>query len=429
MTEPPRPARDRFLAMLALVVGGEMIFSLPFHLPRYFRPSVLETLGLSNAQLGDVFAVYGVTAMLAYFPGGALADRFEARRLMALSLLATAAGGLYLATLPGPRGLAVLYGYWGLTTILLFWAAMIRATRDWGGETAQGRAFGTLDGGRGLAAATFASLAVAGFAWLLPEGDYGVEAGDRARAMQAVILFYAGVTALAAVLVLRWLPAALPRAAEAAPAARMRSVLGQPLVWLQALIVVCAYCGYKGLDNYALYAYDVLGMSETRSAAFTASSAYIRPLAAIVAGLVADRIGAGRAITGLFGILVVSYALLATLDATPAFIAIVYANLIVTYAAVFALRGVYFALLEATRVPATMTGAAVGLVSVVGFTPDIFFAPIAGRLLDAAPGMDGHQHYFALLAAIAVVGLVTAGLLSAGIHRQVRAARAARETA
>ncbi|MGE0484658.1 MAG: nitrate/nitrite transporter [Gammaproteobacteria bacterium] len=429
MSAATTTARDRFLAMLALVVGGEMIFSLPFHLPRYFRPSVLETLGLSNAQLGDVFAVYGVTAMLAYFPGGALADRCDARRLMALSLAATAAGGLYLATLPGPRGLAALYGYWGLTTILLFWAAMIRATREWGGDSAQGRAFGTLDGGRGLAAAAVASLAVAGFAWLLPSGDAGIDGGDRARAMQAVIVFYAAVTALAAIMVLRWLPVTLPRPVAAAPPTALRGVLGRPLVWLQALIVVCAYCGYKGLDNYALYAYDVLGMSETKSAAFTASSAYIRPLAAIVAGLVADRIGAGRAIGGLFGVLMLSYALLATLDATPAFIAIVYANLIVTYAAVFALRGVYFALLEETRVPAAMTGSAVGLVSVVGFTPDIFFAPIAGRLLDAAPGMDGHQHYFLLLSGIAVVGFAAAGLLSAIVHRQVRAVtRATRGT-
>jgi hypothetical protein len=34
--------------------------------------------------LGDLFAVYGVTAMLAYFPAGSPADRFSARKLMAV---------------------------------------------------------------------------------------------------------------------------------------------------------------------------------------------------------------------------------------------------------------------------------------------------------------------------------------------------------
>ena len=96
MLSTAHAARSRFLAMFALVVAGEMIFSLPFHVPRYFRASVLATFGLSNAALGDIFAVYGVTAMLAYFPGGALADRLPARRLLCVSLLATAAGGVYL---------------------------------------------------------------------------------------------------------------------------------------------------------------------------------------------------------------------------------------------------------------------------------------------------------------------------------------------
>ena len=118
------------------------MFGLPFHVARYFRATIIEVFGFSNAQLGDLFAVYGVTAMLAYFPGGPLADRFPARKLMAISLIATGIGGLYMATIPGPVGMAILYGYWGVTTILLFWAALIRATREWGGAFEQGRAFG-----------------------------------------------------------------------------------------------------------------------------------------------------------------------------------------------------------------------------------------------------------------------------------------------
>ena len=52
---------------------------------------------------------------------------------------------------------------------------------------------------------------------------------------------------------------------------------------------------------------------------------------------------------------------------------------------VFGLRGVYFTLLSETRMPMSHTGFLVGLISVIGFTPDIFFAPIAGRLLDYFP--------------------------------------------
>ena len=64
------------LIILALIVAGETAFFLPFVLPRVFRPTLLDVLDLTNLELGIAFSVYGVVAMLAYFPGGLLADRF-----------------------------------------------------------------------------------------------------------------------------------------------------------------------------------------------------------------------------------------------------------------------------------------------------------------------------------------------------------------
>ena len=406
--------RTRAAAMLALVVAGELIFSLPFHVPRYFRPSTLAAFGLSNAQLGDIFAVYGVTAMLAYVPGGLLADRFSARKLMATSLAATAAGGLYMATLPDLLGMHVLYGYLGITTIFLFWSPMIRATRTWGGDLAQGRAFGILDGGRGLVAAVFAAVAVWVFGGYMSDATLGGVDLERRAGMHAVILVYSALTFLSGLLVLRFVPDDTLREARSDGIDDLRAVVRLRVVWLQALVVVCAYCGYKGLDNYALYAFQVLGLDETAAARFAAAGASLRPLAAIAAVFLADRLGVARVIAGLFAALIGFYAFLALPQSTAAFdtFAYVYADLALTMFAVFALRGVYFALLEETDVPHVHTGAAVGFVSFIGFTPDVFFGAIAGRLLDASPGAPGHRHYFLMLAAIAVVGLIAALLLA-----------------
>ena len=152
------PRLSGLLYISTLVIAGEMVFSLPFHVTRFFRPTFLEVFDVSQTQLGDLFAVYGIAAMLSYFPGGPLADKFSARSLLSMSLFATAFGGLYLATFPGTVQLAVLYGFWGVTTIFLFWGALIRATREWGGHLAQGTAFGILDGGRGLVAAMFSGF-------------------------------------------------------------------------------------------------------------------------------------------------------------------------------------------------------------------------------------------------------------------------------
>ncbi len=191
----------RWLVLFCLILAGEMIFSLPFHIARYFRPTVLEAFSLSNAELGDIFAVYGIAAMLAYFPGGIIADRFPARRLLTLSLVMTAAGGFYFATLSDRDSLYILFAYWGVTTILLFWSALIRATREWGGELDQGKAFGLLDGGRGLIAALFASLGVVLFdIWLAQENSV-IDNADRQYALQVVIYYYSFSTLLVGALI------------------------------------------------------------------------------------------------------------------------------------------------------------------------------------------------------------------------------------
>jgi hypothetical protein len=34
-----------------LIIAGEMIFGLPFHTARFFRPTLLEAFGFTNTQL------------------------------------------------------------------------------------------------------------------------------------------------------------------------------------------------------------------------------------------------------------------------------------------------------------------------------------------------------------------------------------------
>ncbi|MBT4205591.1 MAG: MFS transporter [Proteobacteria bacterium] len=397
----------RLLAMVALVAAGEMIFSLPFHLPRYLRPSVLEGFNLTNSELGDIFAVYGVTAMLAYFPGGLIADKFNPKILIIISLVATAIGGIYLATFPGVVGLAILYAYWGITTIFLFWAGLMKSTREWGGDAAQGRAFGFLEGGRGLAAAVFASIAV----WLFAQGIPTLEIinqADRRQALSSVIFLYTGLTFLAAISVAIWLPNNEKSGTYKPLKTSVLKMLVRLDIWLIAIVITCAYCGYKGLDNYALYAHQVLGMSEVESASFISKTAYLRIFAAISAGLLADRIQANKTLIFLFLTLFLSYSFLGIWGGPEELLYFIIINIIITLLAVFALRGVYFAMLEETKIPARNTGSAVGLVSIVGYTPDIFLAPIGGRILDASPGAEGHLNYFWLLSAISLIGVIAA---------------------
>ncbi|MEC9247989.1 MAG: MFS transporter [Pseudomonadota bacterium] len=397
--------------MLVLILAGEIIFSLPFHLARYYRPSFLGSLGLSNTELGDIFAIYGLSATAAYFLGGPIADRLPAKRLMVFSLIATACGGPILLLLPSVLLLKILYGYWGLTTILLFWAPLIRTTRNWGGNLHQGRAFGFLDGGRGLIAALVASVGV-----LILSHSLTTKNG-----IDGIVVYYVCLTLVAAFSVMFMLPTDQPSKQKNSSLLPVNRLLRNKLLWLQAAVLTICYCCYKGIDHYALYVNQVWGMSETESAAFAAGIAYARPVSAIAAGLIADRFGASKSILTIFIVLFCTYLSIAAMTTDQIFYLATLLIMFTSAAGVFALRGIYFAVLEESKIPTHQTGLAVGLISFVGFTPDIFFAPVAGRLLDSAPGLIGHQLYFQMLAIIATSGLIIASTLVYFITRGEKA--------
>ena len=296
----------RVLQMIVLIFAGELVFSLPFHLARFFRPSFLELFNLSNTNLGDVFAVYGLTAMVSYFFGGLIADKISARKLMTISLLLTAFGGLYMSTFPNILGMMMLYGYWGITTIFLFWAAMLKATREWGGDYTQGKAFGLLDGGRGLLASVVSALAILIFANFLPSEINLAVTSQKLNGFRTVILFYSALTAIAAILIWMFLPepSITCNHKQNTNFNNLIKVLTNRMVWLHAAIIICAYSTYKGLDNTALYAYEVLGMNAVEAAKLFTYSSLARPIAAILAGFLADRIAASYVIFLAFFILI-----------------------------------------------------------------------------------------------------------------------------
>lgn len=405
---PLSPAR-RAAFMAALVIAGEAIFGLPFIIARVFRPTLLDVFGLTNSELGGAMAFYGVVAMVAYFFGGPLADRFPARKLMAAALFATAAGGLYYARTPDLDGLRMLFAFWGLTTILLFWAALIRATRAWGGASSQGAAFGLMDGGRGLFAAVLASACVALFGALLPDDPSTATASQRADALRQVILIFTGMTVGAGVLVWFAIPDDHEAGADAGPRVslgRVGEVLRNPAVWLQGLIVVTAYVGYKGIDDLGLYARDAFAFDDVQAAQLGTVAFWMRPFAAFGAGLIGDRVGPTRAIVACFALMLVGDLTVALDLLDPSAPWMLYTMVVGTAAAVYAVRGLYFAIFADAGIPPSLTGTAAGIVSVVGYTPDVFMGPLMGHFTDTWPGALGHRYLFACLAGFAALGLV-----------------------
>ena len=333
------------------------------------------------------------------------------------SLAATGIGGIYFAQIPSIGELRILYACWGATTILLFWSALMKATREWGGLFQQGRAFGLLEAGRGAFAAILVSIALAILSFFLPENLENLDAERQRTAMQSIIYLYTTATLIAALLVALFVPTSAVVTPGPIPArARLQTVISNPLIWPQLLIVVSAYVAYKGIDNYALYAVQGFGLSDVEGAQVAATSGWIRPVSAIMAGFLADRLRPSRVVCAAFVILIAGYALFATLTPGPDLYWLLIANVVVTSVAVYALHAIYFALIAESRVPLGVTGTAIGVISVIGFTPDVFFAPTMGYLLDNHTAVVGHQYVFSGLMGFACLGLFSSLLLIKKLH-------------
>ncbi len=405
--------RPPWYFLVLLIMAGESVFILPFVLARVFRPTVLDTFGLTNVELGLCFSVYGFVALIAYLLGGPLADKYPPHKLIAIALWATALGGLLYATFPEYSILQVLYGYWGLTTIFLFWAPMIKATRVWGGDTSQGKAFGFLDGGRGLVGALFGTLGVYIFSLFMPREGVALSLEESREAFSQVILVSSGIVAFVGILV--WfflkLDPSLERSisVERITRSQIREVLRLPAVWLLMVIILCAYVGYKITDVFSLYARDVMAYNQVESAQVGTFLLYIRPVVGIAIGILADRSKPTLWLLLSFIIAFSGSLLFASGWVTASFTTLFFLSILIVATGVYAARSLYFAVMRLGRIPLVLTGTAVGLISLIGYTPDIFAGPAMGYLLDRSPGLSGHRDVFWMLAVFSALGGIAAG--------------------
>ena len=73
--------------------------------------------------------------------------------------------------------------------------------------------------------------------------------------------------------------------------------------------------------------------------------------------------------------------------------------------------GVTSSMMTETKVPAAIFGSASGILSVIGFVPDMFVSPIAGKWLDTYDTAGAYTRIFAVLAVSAVCALICALLV------------------
>ena len=388
--------------MAVLSVSAGSIYLLPFLQEVYYKP-LAEALSLNNTEVGSLMSIYGVFAMISYFPGGWIADKVTPRILISISLLLTGLLGLFFATLPSFHISLIIHALWGVTTTLLFWSSIVRVTRNWAPKDEQGRAFGFLQMGRGISDIIVSTPILIVFGVL----------GSSYFALSVVIILISLITILSGIAA--WFILSEDDGGENTNIGSFKSgmtevisVLKMPVVWLISIVVLAAYSAYWGTYRFTSYSTDIFSLSVVVAGAISIGKMAMSPPSALVAGYVSDKIGIAKSVSILFMILILTFLIFAFMPGLSSLLPFMITNIAIASLAVFALRGIYFALLEEGGIPMKVTGTATGFISMIGFTPDIFMPLIGGLLLDRLPTVEGYRAFFLTVAGICTLGLIAA---------------------
>jgi nitrate/nitrite transporter NarK len=182
-------------------------------------------------------------------------------------------------------------------------------------------------------------------------------------------------------------------------------LLTQPKILFHA-IIVCAYSAYKITDVYATYAKDVWEFSNRESSYFGATIQWFRPFAAFFIGWIADRYMASKFILYAFGLMTICSLLIGfgVIENIPLVFSMF--TFFIMVIGTYSLRGLYFAIIEEANTPIATTGMVVGIISVLGFTPDIFMSLISGYTLGEHPTVANYQTLFQIFTFFPLVGLL-----------------------
>jgi len=359
-------------------------------------------------MMGIAFTTYGITALICYFPGGYIADKFNARKLLSLSLILTSLGGVLLLFYNNFYFLCLIYGYWGITSILFCWSALIKATKTVGGNK-QGLSFGSLEAGRGLVAASLSSIAVIIFTSTFIENIDDKSFFLVGSPLKAVITFYSMTTFIAgSVIWFCFKDESNTKASIGLRVAFKKIKKFYKLIFFQSLIVLSAYSAYKGIDYYSQFFYEIMNYSKQKAATTMSNLSYLRPLCAIFAGLIADKISATKLSIYLFVALIISFLYLGFISTIFNLEILIMINIMTSMAAVFALRGIYFCYLQETKIPTNVIGFSVGIISLIGFFPDVYIGPVFGYFLDTYSKIKAFNLCYIFLLILSLIGFYSA---------------------
>ena len=388
-----------FWAIIIVAFGGAIIYGLPYFRYDYYD-AYLEVYNLTDTQMGVFGSILGVFGMISYLFGGIVSDRFSTRTILTVSLIGTGLGG-FVHLLPlNFTALVCLYAFWGVSSLFAFWPCCIKAVRILSGSGDQGKAFGFFEGGRGIGAGLMATGAV--FAFKIGAGQME----DQVAGMRYAIIFYSVLTILMGVLVFFKVKDEKMEKSDRVTFKGIGELLRMPAVWIIGFVTFCNYVFTLSMYYFTPYLTEILGATVTFAAALAASKRWFSLLGNVGGGIVTDKVGTGRMLLISFIVMAVGTVGMLLLPQNSGSIMIFTVLFVIVYIFYNVNYAMTWAMMDEGAIPERLSGSAAGLISTIGYLPEIFCSLLAGIMIDQNPGWEGYRNYFGFVTVMLVIGAV-----------------------
>lgn len=391
-------SRFRIMLVIFLVSFGSSVLFQIIYFRFSFYTSMMDALGLTNAQVGATGGIYGLVATPCYLFGGILADKIRAKYLAAAGFFSTAAVLCWFATLPGYTSVMIIFALLGVTSTLIFWGIRYKLIRLVSDDSTYSRNIGLSYGIYGVGGLLLGFLA---------QQIFGAFAASAAAGFMAILIVSAVLNTLFGIAVLLFIPRFDNeiKASDSFNLDEFKAALRHPGVWLTTASMFFVYCAYAAMAYTTPYLTDVFQSPMQVTSTVGMIRTYgIALLSAPIIGSLATRFHSpARVLIIIMAVTAVFAGALIVLPVSSAMLILAIVMILVIGFCLSGAYGVASSQFTEAHVPTTIFGAATGILSVLAFIPDMFVPVITGKWLDQYPGMAGYQLSFGVFMVAAAV--------------------------
>ncbi|MDR1548076.1 MAG: MFS transporter [Hungatella sp.] len=395
----------KITTLILMMLSLNTIYVLPYLMYTYYAP-LQEAMGLlgRDADYGKLLNVYGIANIILYIPGGMIADKFDAKKLLIFSMIGTGVLGLWEATWPSYTILMIIHVAWAFTTVLTYWSASIKCINVIAGADEQGSMYGSLEAGRGIVGIILTTIFV---------GIFTKYSADSSRAMSYVVITCSVVMILVGIAMVFLMPVTNVEGATNKglldSVKAMGQALSRPVTYLLSGMIFGACIAQAGISYLAPYLANVCGMDQNMTVIFANYNRTICTLiGASIAAYAAKKMGRSSKFMIYAGVgSIVSYVLLVLIPGSAAMMFPILVIMVFSTLCYPVFRALYYAVVDELGTQKNVVGSVIGIASILGFLPDTFYTSMCGARLEADP-VGGYKFVFITCMAAMALGLICA---------------------